>query len=128
MLASNFYTHQDPEFNFDKNFIYFLINGCNVSFQRKETIIKKTKYVFFFQHTYSVVHLIFLFQAFQSLSILYHKRQVSVRSVRLSIAIGSSNTYDANHIEHVYAVVENKLFLVQYFFQDFILSYERWDL
>ena len=34
----------------------------------------------------------------------------------------------ANHIEHFYADVQNELFLVQYFFQDFILSYARWDL
>ena len=40
-------------------------------------------------------------------------------------------TPTANHIEHVYAIyadVQNELFLVQYFFQDFILSYTRWDL
>ena len=37
----------------------------------------------------------------------------------------------ANHIEHVYAIyadVQNELFLVQYYFQDFILSSAHWDL
>ena len=37
----------------------------------------------------------------------------------------------ANHIEHVnadIADVQYVLILVQYFFQDFILSYARWDL